>query len=237
MEKLSDILIEDLKSLLGEKLYSVVLYGSSATDEEKTKFSDINIAILVDKLTASDLKTVSPAIKKWMKTKNPLPLFMDKDEWFNSCDVYPIEYSDIIARHKILFGEDVVSPLKIDKSLLRLQCEAEAKNLLIRLRQSYLANSGNAKELENIIKYSSKSFIALFRGVLSLTLIRLPKTKEEIVNRIAARTKINKEIFIKIIAFRNDSKIFEKNEYDRIIQVLIDSIYQVLIYVDKIKIK
>ena len=226
-------LIEKLKDVFGEKLVSVVLYGSCANDECENEFSDINTIVVIDKLLAIDLKNATFALKDFMKTKHPLPLFMDKEEWFNSCDVYPIEYSDIKDRYKILFGEDIVESLVLEKTNLRLQCEHETKNLLIKLRQNYLAKSNDLKAIETLLKKSSKGFFALFRAILRLTEAEVSFNHKEAINVLSQKVKIEKDVFLKLLEFRTNAKAIPKNEYELTIQKLIDSTDEILKYIDK----
>lgn len=231
--KITSNLTEKLKETYNEKLVSVILYGSCAGNECENEFSDINTIVILDNLLAIDLKNANSALKDFLKTKNPLPLFMDKDEWFNSCDVYPIEYSDIKARYKILYGEDVVAPLNLEKTNLRLQCEHETKNLLIKLRQNYLAQSNDLKAIEALLKNSSKSFFALFRAIIRLTNENSPFAHKEAIDLLSEKVKIDKDVFIKLLEYRTNSKAISKDEYEITIQKLIDSTNEILKYIDK----
>lgn len=227
-------LTEKLKTVFDKRLVSVILYGSCAIDKCENEFSDINVIVVIDNLLAADLKNANPILNDFIKTKNPLPLFMDKGEWFDSCDVYPIEYSDIKDRYKILYGEDIVEPLVLEKKNLRLQCEHETKNLLIKLRQNYLAKSKDLKALEALLKTSSKSFFALFRAILRLTEPNAFFDHKSAIDALAGKVRIDKEVFLKLLALRSDSKAISKNEYEVTIQKLIDSTNEVLKYIDKL---
>lgn len=233
MIKITSNLIQNLKEVFGEKLISVILYGSCASDECENEFSDINTIVIIDKLLAIDLKNANPALKDFMKTKHPLPLFMDKEEWFNSCDVYPIEYSDIKDRYRILYGEDVVKSLVFEKTNLRLQCEHETKNLLIKLRQNYLAQSNDLKAIEKLLKTTSKSFFALFRAILRLTNEDVIFNHEKTINLLSEKVKIDKDVFLKILELRLNAKAILKNEYEITVQKLIDSTNEILKYIDR----
>lgn len=227
-------LIENLKNTFGDKLVSVILYGSCASNACENNFSDINLIVVIDNLLAVDLKNAAVALKDFQKTKNPLPLFMDKEEWFNSCDVYPIEYLDIKERYSILYGEDIVKPLAVEKSNLRLQCEHEVKNLLIKLRQNYLAQSNNLKAIEELLKKSSKSFFALFRAILRLTQDAVPFEHAQAIDSLAEKVTIDKEVFLKLLDLRANPKAISKNEHEITIQKLIDSTNEVLKYIDRL---
>lgn len=231
--KITSSLIENLKELYGQRLISVILYGSCAGDVCENEFSDINTMVIIDNLHALDLKNATSAVSEFMKTKNPLPLFMDKEEWFNSCDVYPIEYSDIKDRYKILYGEDIVKPLVLEKSNLRLQCEHEIKNLLIKLRQNYLAQSNDLKAIEKLLKTSSKSFFALFRAILRLTETTVSFDHVTTINSLSQKVKIDQDVFLKLLDFRTNPKAIVKGDFEVTIQKLIDSTDEVLKYIDK----
>ena len=123
--------INELKTILNERLLSIFMYGSKVKYEPDTQKSDINIMVIVDRLCGQDLRNCSRAVKQWCKKGNPPPVFMDKTEWFQSADVYAMEYADIKAAHRILYGQDIVSEIKVEPDNIRLQCELETKNLLM----------------------------------------------------------------------------------------------------------
>lgn len=232
-------LIEKLKEIFKEKLVSVLLYGSCAGNECENEYSDINLIVVIENLQAIDLKNAKPALKDFMKTDNPLPLFMDEDEWFNSCDVYPIEYSDIKDRYTILYGEDVVAPLVLEKTNLRLQCELETKNLLIKLRQTYLAKNNDFKAMLSLFKSSAKSFFALFRAILRLTETEVTFRHADNIEKLGEKVKIDKSVFFDLLEMRKKTKWFEpsfitKDECEVVIQKLIDSTDEILRYIDKL---
>lgn len=243
MNKKINNLTTNLKELFDERLESVILYGSCVIGDCEGDFSDINAIVLINNLTAIDLKNSYSLIKEFSTNhlwgifpyqKHPAPLFMDKTEWLNSCDVYPIEYSDIKARYKIIYGNDFVANLNLEKKNLRHQCEYEMKNLLIKLRQNYLSKSNNKKEIEHLLKVSSKSFFAVFRAILRLTEENVPFGHKEVIDLLSQKVKIDKEIFIKIFELRTNSNAINKKEYEIAVQKMIDSADEILKYVDKL---
>lgn len=235
MNKNVNNLIEDLKNTFSEKLISVILYGSAASQDYLEKVSDINLIVVINELNAKDLKLANPAVEKWVKTKNPVPIFMGKDEWFNSCDVYAIECSDVKDRHKILYGEDIVSSIEIKKCNLRLQCESEIKNILIKLRQSYLVNAKNTKSIEELIKLASKSIFAVFRAVLRINNINVPAKNSEVIDSLNNLIEFDTEIFKYILLQKELKHGFPKDQIESIIQKMIDSLNKILSYVDKLE--
>jgi len=141
-----------------------------------------------------------------------------------------MEYADIKDRHLIVYGKDIVSNLKIDKCHLRLQCESETKNLLIRLRQGYIANLGNKNLLQNLIINSNKTLMAILKTILRLNSTdKIPANKREIIQQSSGLIELDYEFLLQTL----EGKIQNQNF---VIQKFIDLIYDILAYVDKIEI-
>lgn len=239
MDKILNELIENLKMTFENRLSSVFLYGSCAVEDCSRTFSDLNLIVIIENLQAQDLKNSHPFVKEFAKKGKYLPIFMDKEEWFNSCDVYAIECADIQNRHKIVYGEDLISKVEVDKSNLRFQCEQETKNLLIRLRQTYVGHAENKKAVKEIIKISSKTFVVIFRTILRLLDEKIPITHSSVVKVFAEKIKthgidFDYELFSKVLEFRANPKAIKDNELHSVIEKLIDTTNSVLKYVDKI---
>lgn len=239
MEKLLNELIENLKKTFENRLSSVFLYGSCAVEDCSRFFHDLNLIVIIENLKAEDLKKSHFFVKKFAQKGKYLPIFMDKEEWFNSCDIYAIECADIQDRHKILYGEDLINKISVEKSNLRFQCEQETKSLLIRLRQTYVGHAENKKAVKEIIKLSSKTFVVIFRTILRLLDEKVPTTHNEVVKLFSEKIKTNGidfdyELFSKILEFRTNSKVITDKELDTVIEKLIDTTNSVLKYVDKI---
>src|SRR5512140_2899681 len=104
MAKLTlDDLVTQLKASFGDDLISVVLYGSAAGGEHNPKRSDQNVLVIVRKVPMTAAKAVSAAVRAWADAGNPPPLVLTADEWRGSSDIFPMEYADILERHKVLF--------------------------------------------------------------------------------------------------------------------------------------
>src|SRR5438046_1478890 len=137
-----DELVAQLRAAYGAGLRSVVLYGSAAAGEHIAKRSDYNVLVIVDALDPARLAAASAAARAWADAGNPAPLTLTMSEWRGSADIFPMEYADILERHKVLHGDPPFGGIRVDRKDLRLQLEQEAMGKLLRLRQGVLA-SGN----------------------------------------------------------------------------------------------
>src|SRR3954452_23475232 len=135
MDKVLTELVEKLRIAGGERLVSIVLYGSAATDAGKDQFSDFNVLCVLSQVTPQELADCEPVSRWWRQKENPAPLLLSEDEVRTSTDCFPIEFHDIKERHKVLHGPNVVSNLVVDYSFYRAQVEHELRAKLLRLRQ------------------------------------------------------------------------------------------------------
>ena len=100
-------MVQSLDNTLGERLRSVVLYGSAARGDYQKATSDFNLLVVVDELNPSTLESLSPIILRWCKQNQPFPRIFSPKLIAESTDVFPIEFLDIRCHHLVLHGEDL----------------------------------------------------------------------------------------------------------------------------------
>lgn len=189
-----EILTEKMLGLCGDNLSSVVLYGSSVAGD-KLKGSDYNVLVVLNRLDAEALQTLTGLCSLWGKDGNPAPLLFAKETLLRSADVFPVEFSDLIQTHKVIYGHNPFAGMKIDPAHLRLQLEHELKTKLILLRGRFLVSKGAAKEVEALLVSSVSSFLTLFKAILRLYGENPPAKKMEVLPLLAKHIKIDIEIF------------------------------------------
>jgi hypothetical protein len=163
-----DELVVQLGKVFGEGLHAVVLYGSAAAGEHIPKRSDHNVLVIVDAITTETLAREAAVSHAWTESGSPPPLTLTLDEWRASADIFPMEYADILERHRVLHGALPLHDIRVEKGDLRLQAEHEAMGKLIQLRQGILQAGGQRKELIELLARSLSTFMVLFRAVVRL---------------------------------------------------------------------
>jgi hypothetical protein len=189
MEKELKELVDKLEAAAGTNLKSVVLYGSAASGEFNPKHSDLNVLCVLEDLDPQALAVLSPAATWWARKGHPAPLIFSLNELQRASDVYALEFLDIKAHHRILWGQDTFASLEIPLGLHRVQVERELRTDLLKLRQHYLAASSDNKRVLGLMTESVSSFASLFRHALlalgECTPDRLPHRKREIIGSLA----------------------------------------------------
>lgn len=216
-----NILVEDLSKIYGENLVSVVKYGD-----------DDSLLAIFNRLDAKDIKLATPAIKKWINTKKPLPIVMSEGEWLDSADIYPIEYTEIKHNYKILFGKDVVEPIAVSKQNLRLKCEYEVKNLLVKIREVYLGNSDNLQVMDKTLENVAINVVRILKSALVLFDAPACGNYREIIQKMSENVDFDGEVFVKIISTKENNKRIPKFKIEEDVQRIINAIFSLYNYIN-----
>lgn len=225
-----DKFVEELKNTLGENLLSVIAFGSQANVEDAK--SNLNLMIVTNELTAENLYDISKPVKKWVKGKNPIPVIMNRDEWYSSFDVYAIEYADIKENYRIIYGEDLIPTISINKYFLRLQCESELKSLLLKYKNNFLMNVKSDREMKKLLNNVIKTLLVIFRSVLRLHDSAVPYRAVDIIEFASNYLSFNKIVMSKIAKVRYENEDYTKQELLFIEAELVKDIQNILKQVD-----
>jgi hypothetical protein len=163
-----DELVGQLKAAYGPTLQSVILYGSAVAGEHIAKRSDYNVLVILDAVPLDRLAAVGAVLHAWGEAGNPAPMTFTASEWKSSADVFPMEYADILERHRVLYGPDATEGIQVSRSDLRLQVEQQALGKLLHLRRGAMAAGNDGKEQIQLIEASLSALMVVFRGVIRL---------------------------------------------------------------------
>jgi len=173
--------LRELSEAAGTRLKSVVLYGSAARGDFIRKASDLNLIVVVEPLDPATLEAVAPCFRRFTKTGHPVPRLFSPGLIKASADSFPIEFLEIRTSRLVLAGADLFAGVPIRRECLRLQCERELKEKLMRLREGYLLCHDNPRELRRLLIGSYPAFAALFRGGLHLMGRQVPASSAAVM--------------------------------------------------------
>jgi hypothetical protein len=202
--------IDDLKATHGKNLASVLLYGPAATGEFDRRRQDHNLLIALHKIRPEDLRNAHATMREWQRTGNPVPVYFTVSELQNAGDVFPMEFSQMEAARKVLYGTDVLAGLEFSDKNLRHETEFELRSSLIKLRRQYISASTSVDRLKKLMADSLSSFAAIFRAVLILH-GEQPDSRA-IVALTAQHLKIDGAPFEKIFNIRENNFAAELDE-------------------------
>lgn len=161
-------LVRQLEAAYGPTLQSVMLYGSAVAGEHIAKKSDYNVLVILDAVPLDRLAQVGAVLHAWGEAGNPPPMTFTAVEWKSSADVFPMEYADILEKHRVLYGTDATEGIQVSRKDLRLQVEQQALGKLLHLRRGAMAAGNDSKEQIALIEASLSALMVVFRGVVRL---------------------------------------------------------------------
>jgi len=228
-----DELVAQLRAAYGPALRSIVLYGSAASGEHIAKRSDYNVLVVVDSLDADRLAGASAASRAWADAGNPAPLTLTTAEWRGSSDIFPMEYADILERHKVLYGEPPFDGIHVEQRDLRLQLEQEAMGKLLKLRQGVLASGNYPKRQLELLAASASAIMIIFRAVLRLAATRPPAKNVDVVDAVARQCGIDGSAFARVVRHVRGEGAVSTQDAPAVLQSYLRGMEQLVAYLDR----
>jgi len=204
MENLLNQLLEKLNKALGDRIVSVVLYGSAASGNHHEGFSDLNVLCVLQHVTVRELEQSEPVFRWWREKRNPSPLLLSELELATCTDCFAIEFHDIKANHRILQGKDVISQLVVDNAFYRAQVEHDLRAKLLRLRQKASSALADKDALRRLLADSVSTFCVLFRHALLLHGVEAKTRKREIIEQSREQFGIDPQPLSNLLDLREE---------------------------------
>lgn len=206
MEKQLEELTERLKSAFGDRIVSVLLYGSAAAGDWQERASDLNILCVLPSISSTEIKAAEPIFQWWTKLGNVPPVLLTENEVLHSTDCFPVEFHDIQERHRVLMGRDIVAGMQIDFTYYRALVERELRSKQLRLRQKSVELFAQPERLVKLMSDSLSTFCALGRHALMLGQRPPQWKKQDVLEGLAQATGTPMRAALQLLAIRESGK-------------------------------
>ena len=227
-------LTQGLQEKLGDRLLSIVLYGSAACTEHKDKRSDLNIIVVISSMGIDVLKPLASTIRKWRRAGNPSPLFFTPDRIKNASDIFPIEYHDIQKCNRVLYGTDLFASLIIDKRNLRHQCESELRGKILFIESQGSILTDKPKKLIELMLISFSSIGAVMRGIIRLMGDEPSASRRANIEHLTRYIDFLPEPFYTILDAREGKIKISKSDACKLFDDYLTSLERITNFVDKL---
>lgn len=227
-----DELVAELSRVYGSGLRSIVLYGSAASGEQVEGRSDHNVLVIVDRIDRTRLHQMAEMSRVWIEAGNPLPLTLTQAEWARSADIFPIEYADILERHRVLKGESPFAGIQVNLGDLRLQVEHEAMGKLLRLRAGVMKAGTNAKRQSALMMDSLSALMVIFRAFMRLHGEVPPRDMHAVAKFVAARASFDAAAFDRVIALAREGRTLPAGDTESTLDAYVAGMEALVSYLD-----
>lgn len=227
-----DGLTGQLTAIYGDDLVAVALYGSAARGEQATRHADLNVIVVVRRITMEHLRREAPLARAWREAGHPPPLTLTRAEWLGGADIFPMEYADILAHHRVLAGTLPLEGVVVELADLRLQLEHEAMSKLLRLRHAVLGAADDPKALLRLMEESVSTMLVLMRAALRLMGESPPSDSDAMCERFGVRSGRDAAIVRRILRHARGVEAIDKRVAVGVVEEYLSFAEQFVSFVD-----
>jgi hypothetical protein len=202
---------------------------------EHHKKSDYNVLVVVDSLPLERLRAVSAVSKAWAQDGNPAPMTFTVNEWKSSADIFPMEYADILERHRILYGDAPFEGIKVAPSDLRLQVEQQTMGKLLQLRQATMGAGGDSKLQLEVLEKSLSTLMVIFRGIARLHGEVPSQDYEALVRSLATRAGFSPDPFVRVVRHVRGVEKIARDDAAKILESYLASMERLVAYLNEFR--
>jgi predicted nucleotidyltransferase len=216
-----------------DSLKSIYIYGSATTDDFNEKYSDINVAIILDDISIQNLIKARSCIKTLRKKNVTAPLFLTKEYIMDSLDSFPIEFLAIKSSHLTLKGDDLFADISVEPEHIRLQAERELKGKLLLLRASFLENIDRKNVLNALVVNSFSALIPVLKGILFFKGSEIPINALDVIKRASEVCEVDLSSFESAYKIKNRYLKLKSEEFVTFFESYISAVDSLTELVDK----
>jgi hypothetical protein len=133
-----------------DDLSSVVLYGSAA-EGKLTSTSDVNLLVILRSFSRDKTDRIRDSFLAAQAAINLQAMFLLEDEVSSASELFAQKFTDILRRHRVIFGKDPFSTIKIDRADKIFRLRQILLNLALRLRATYVARSQRPEQISRML--------------------------------------------------------------------------------------
>lgn len=144
------LFVNAAQSAFGSDLTCAVLFGSAA-DGQLRATSDVNLLLLLKRFSTESADKLRGTLRMANAAIELQVMFLLDNELDDAAEAFAVKFADIIARHKVLFGQDPFARLQTNRDALRRRLRQVLLNQQLRMRERYLLVSLNEEQLADVI--------------------------------------------------------------------------------------
>jgi len=142
--------IAALQACCASDLVSVVLFGS-AVDGRLTAASDVNIIVVLHKFDGDRMSKLRDAYLAAEAAIKLQAMFVLEDELAYAAELFGQKFADVLRRHRILYGRDVISTLRVPRAAEIFRLRQVILNLTLRLREAYVSRGERPEQAVRLL--------------------------------------------------------------------------------------
>jgi predicted nucleotidyltransferase len=232
VEKKINEFVQRARQAAGENLQSVILYGSAASADFHPDYSHIDLLCVVRETSLAALQSLAATVQWWTRQKQPAPIVMTRAELERSAGVFAIEVLDMQRRHRVLFGDDPLSGLRVSPHAHLAQVRYEIPEKLLLLRRHVLTSAGSARRRRELLLHSLPSFLTLIRHA-AMVLGEAEDGRRDAIDALARKIDFDPTVFHQLLDLRDNKAQWKDFEVSSLCSRYLAALEQIAAGVDK----
>lgn len=164
------------RAILGDTLVSLVLFGSAAEDRLRAT-SDVNLLFVLSEWNLGKMDSLRDPLRNAHAAITLAPMFVLSSELSLVSDAFAVKFADMSRRHRVLFGPDPFTTLKVSRDAEIHRLRQVLLNLQLRLRERYLFTSQREEQALKVVAGMSGPIRACAATYLGLSGVPVPSPK------------------------------------------------------------
>ncbi|OEZ96452.1 hypothetical protein JAB9_26490 [Janthinobacterium sp. HH107] len=145
-----DVFVAAAQTAFGADLAAAVLFGSAA-DGQLRATSDVNLLLLLKRFTPQAADALRAPLRLAHAAIDLQVMFLLESELTQAADAFAVKFADIIARHRVLLGNDPFASLHTRRDAVLRRLRQVLLNQQVRMRERYMLLSLNEEQLAGAI--------------------------------------------------------------------------------------
>lgn len=200
--------LQQLKTRLGDNLYSVCLYGSAVRGNSIPTISDANLLVVLRRSDATAHGQVAAAIGGNPRIQ---PFILALPGFERSVRAFAAKFSSIRRHYRVLYGADPLADIVIPPDLERFLCEQALRNLQLRLAHTFITREQHQTYSQFLVRSVMPLFLRLSE-VLRLDGIELPLAFEERVEPVSKHLSIDSGTLSGLLILKSERRKLSDEE-------------------------
>lgn len=221
---------------LGDRIRSICVYGSATGPDYVKGKSNVNIALVVDRIDQALLDAIHKVFLWGRKHAIVAPLVLTREYIESSVDTFPIEFLEIKTSGVVVCGENYFQDLAFKNENIRHECEFQARSAFLRVQQAYLEIGRDRKGIERLLHTSMNSIIPLLRTLIRFKGLKPPTGKIDLVRMLPEAVPIETDVLLEILRDKAGDEKIGKKRASEIIGPYLQTLQSVIEEIDKLQV-
>ncbi|HJZ99056.1 MAG TPA: nucleotidyltransferase domain-containing protein [Candidatus Solibacter sp.] len=141
--------VEAARGAFGDRMTSIVLFGSAAEGRLRLA-SDVNIILVLTEFAQSDAERLAQSLALARAAVNLRPMFLLASEIPAAAECFAQKFADIARRRRVLCGPDPFAGLVVPRAAVISRLRQVLLNMTMRVRESYAERAGRGDQVARL---------------------------------------------------------------------------------------